>query len=994
MKRFISVLCAIFLLTAMMPASVLALNTAGFFNYEPTADGTGIIITGIADGYGAGDYYVPALIADKPVTEVAAGAFKGFSLGSFYLPATVTRIGDSAFEGCDKFSGSVLTRDLTYIGDRAFYGCKCLNASVLPESVTYIGDEAFYGCESISLSVDMNKTTVGSHAFEKSGIVSVVLPDGIVDIPDALFRGYNSLQSVTVPDSVKTVGAEAFANCTSLVMMTLPQGLTSIGDKAFLNCTALNADINCPDAVIGEDAFSNCSFRSYVLPNDMTDIPEYMFSGNKNLIAVTMPEGLTSIGSYAFSGCTALVLNSLPDSVTTIGEEAFSGCTSLVLPTLPQGLTVIGAKAFAQCPSIGTAVDASGMTVNVNSFEGSGIISYVFPENISSIPSDMFNSCDTLSCVTVPSNIASIGERAFYSCKSLSSVSMAEGLVAIGEQAFYACTALTEVTLPGTLVSLGNSVFARCTALKTLNVSDGIKSISPYCFSNCTSLKDVDLPASLTGIGQYAFAGCTALELIDLPGVASVEGNAFDRCTSLLEVYFGSPSTAFGKQPFNGCTSLSTVSFGKDVKSIDFSALRALEKLSVIDIDSTNTVYRCDEGIVLSKDGKTVLFAPCLLAGTFTVPARVETIAAGAFENTAIRSLSIPSSVKTVGARAFYNCTALTSASVPKTVESIGEYAFGFSDNNNVPAVNSAFTLKCNKATAAYSYAVENGIAVQLLTMLFDADCDGSISTSDARLTLRAAAQLTLLDSSEKKAADIDADGVITTEDARYILRKSAHLPVVECVTYTTAPANTAATLGFYKYAVNKIRIGSEADYFRKSWAEIKNVKVEGMGASTAEDLIGSFLPAQSEAEATEQHIMQDGDVGDTIPACRLTAADDIKLALCWELENGNYAVAIYLNDESNPTSKTSVIGKIANITYAEDIRSSLGNGFSISKLNVAYGNFVLLAEITKDGKFVSRTVKYDDSLDMEVSAYLGVKVSVSFTAACTDSEYGFNYGA
>lgn len=57
-----------------------------------------------------------------------------------------------------------------------------------------------------------------------------------------------------------------------------------------------------------------------------------------------------------------------------------------------------------------------------------------------------------------------------------------------------------------------------------------------------------------------------------------------------------------------------------------------------------------------------------------------------------------------------------------------------------------------------------------------DIDGDGDIDASDARLALRAAANLETLSDDQKKAADINNDGSVTAADAREILRKSAGL--------------------------------------------------------------------------------------------------------------------------------------------------------------------------------------------------------------------------
>ena len=65
------------------------------------------------------------------------------------------------------------------------------------------------------------------------------------------------------------------------------------------------------------------------IPNSVTSIERYAFSGCRGLKSITIPDSVTSIGMYAFWGCTVLKSITLPDSVTSIGESAFSNCMGL-----------------------------------------------------------------------------------------------------------------------------------------------------------------------------------------------------------------------------------------------------------------------------------------------------------------------------------------------------------------------------------------------------------------------------------------------------------------------------------------------------------------------------------------------------------------------------------------------------------------------------------------------------------------------------------------
>jgi hypothetical protein len=67
---------------------------------------------------------------------------------------------------------------------------------------------------------------------------------------------------------------------------------------------------------------------------------------------VRVPDGITGIGKWAFSGCESLSSITLPVSLTTIGDGAFSLCKSLGSIILPAGLTSIKNGIFYGCGSL------------------------------------------------------------------------------------------------------------------------------------------------------------------------------------------------------------------------------------------------------------------------------------------------------------------------------------------------------------------------------------------------------------------------------------------------------------------------------------------------------------------------------------------------------------------------------------------------------------------------------------------------------------------
>ena len=122
------------------------------------------------------------------------------------------------------------------------------------------------------------------------------------------------------------------------------------------------------------------------------------------------------------------------------------------------------------------------------------------------------------------------------------------------------------------------------------------------------------------------------------------------------------------------------------VSAITFASCTALEDYSVAD---ENADLKSVDGVLYSKDGKTLICYPSGKNGaTFTVPQEVESI----------------------GKNAFYDCAALTTVQIPMTVTNIDADAVVYTDANA-----EKMTIRCIEDSAAYRYAVENQLPYELI---------------------------------------------------------------------------------------------------------------------------------------------------------------------------------------------------------------------------------------------------------------------------------------
>ena len=96
-----------------------------------------------------------------------------------------------------------------------------------------------------------------------------------------------------------------------------------------------------------------------IIPDGVTEIRDYAFSGCTSLQSIEIPNSVTKIGSEAFRGCTSLQSIEIPDSVTEIGESAFRCCTSLQSIVIPDSVTEVGWSAFWGCTSLDSVIIAT-----------------------------------------------------------------------------------------------------------------------------------------------------------------------------------------------------------------------------------------------------------------------------------------------------------------------------------------------------------------------------------------------------------------------------------------------------------------------------------------------------------------------------------------------------------------------------------------------------------------------------------------------------------
>lgn len=212
---------------------------------------------------------VRRVILEEGVEEIQQAAFTNCALlEKVLLPTTLKSIHKDAFSMCTNLRFILIPDGVVHVGAHAFFGCTQLSSVKLSNSMEVIASCCFQDCKMlrcIKLPSTINKIDRWAFSNCKS-LTQIVLPDSITHIAARAFEK-SGLISITLPESIQTLEGNVFADCYQLETVNMPSVLRIINKGMFSNCLNLHTCNPHEDTEIDNTAFQGCSTRLRLCTN-------------------------------------------------------------------------------------------------------------------------------------------------------------------------------------------------------------------------------------------------------------------------------------------------------------------------------------------------------------------------------------------------------------------------------------------------------------------------------------------------------------------------------------------------------------------------------------------------------------------------------------------------------------------------------------------------------------------------------------------------------
>lgn len=357
--------------------------------------------------------------------------------------------------------------------------------------------------------------------------IPATVSDGATDyqvysVADNAFWIYHEMETVKFPSTIYKFGDFVFAGAYNIKYF---EGEGNSYYQIYDN----KAIITDGETIAGYAPANPAT--EFKIPENVKYIGTSAFRNSQLKVVDASDSNLISIGESAFEECRQLTSIILPNSLESISNNAFRNCSNLGGINLPSTLQELGFYAFYGCENVKSVVLPESLeTIEIGTFEASGIESIVFPSNLKMIEESAFANCEGLTRLELPEGVERIGNHCFSSCTNLEYIYLPDSISSVGAVAFYGCTKLTSIDLPANVTVLSGSVFAE-SGLTSIVIPNTVARVESNALSGCENLEQitllgntyVDFAAIAENNVQTLIIGADVTDLSNILGYGNLE---------------------------------------------------------------------------------------------------------------------------------------------------------------------------------------------------------------------------------------------------------------------------------------------------------------------------------------------------------------------------------------------------------------------------------------------------------------------------------------
>lgn len=428
--------------SVMLPANLIKIGTYAFYGCKSLISITiPEQVTSIPDYCFDSCSELKSITLPSKLDKIGSYSFYGCSaLREIALPASLTTIGTGkgySFGNCTSLTSIVIPEGVNTIPAGCFSKCTSLTDVTVPSTVSSVGADAFAGCplnlnvkdgggylgnsedpyhvlirvadDSVTEITVAGDVVIANRAFANSVVESIVISDGVTEIPQYAFANAGKLRSLTLPASVVKIGTHAFDGTTSLTEVVISEDNTNFkyADGIIYN-SALDTIVVAIGSISGD----------IVIPASVKTISAYAFYNCNMLTGVSFADGslLTMIKGNAFNNCRSLVSFELPANIASISATSITKCSSLTEITIDADNKYIAAIGLI----IISVDDPTRMISVVNCGN-----TLTIPDSITTIAARAISSSDKVTAINIGANVTTIESRAFYNLQYVVTINYA-----------------------------------------------------------------------------------------------------------------------------------------------------------------------------------------------------------------------------------------------------------------------------------------------------------------------------------------------------------------------------------------------------------------------------------------------------------------------------------------------------------------------------------------------------------------------------------------